>query len=112
MALTADMPVVEKLKRGRFGDALKDLPEEKARIIRLLVALLAEYGLHYLHIDDSSRTKDSSAEVSEKAFEGVATMLVDKPAAKEFHPILTTILEGPNIVFGILTFDKTLNLTW
>jgi hypothetical protein len=38
-----DMPVGEDLKRARFGDALKDLPEEKARIIRLLVALLAEY---------------------------------------------------------------------
>jgi hypothetical protein len=41
--LIVDMPVGEDLKRARFGDALKDLPEEKARIIRLLVALLAEY---------------------------------------------------------------------
>jgi len=38
-----DMPVFEDLKRGRFGDALKDIAAEKARIIRLLIALLAEY---------------------------------------------------------------------
>jgi hypothetical protein len=42
--LRVDMPVVDDLKRGRFGDALKDLPEEKSRITRLLIALLAEYG--------------------------------------------------------------------
>ena len=111
MTLTADVPVVEELKRGRFGDALKDLPEEKARIIRLLVALLAEYGLPNMKVDDSSRTKDSSKEMSKKALAGVATMLVDEPSAKEFHPILTTIVERPNTVFGILTSDRTLNLT-
>jgi hypothetical protein len=44
IGLTVDMPVGEDLKRVRFGDALKDLPEEKARIIRLLAALLAEYA--------------------------------------------------------------------
>jgi hypothetical protein len=38
----SDMPVSEELKRGRFGDALKDIGDEKAQIIRLLVALLAE----------------------------------------------------------------------
>lgn len=38
-----DMPVFEDLKRGRFGDALKNIADEKVRIIRLLIALLAEY---------------------------------------------------------------------
>jgi len=105
------MPVAEELKRGRFSDALKDLAEEKARIIRLLVSLLAEYGVPYMKVDDRSGTKASSTEMSEKALAGVATMLVDEPAAKEFYPILTTIVERPNMVFGILTSDKTLNLT-
>jgi hypothetical protein len=44
--------------------------------------------------------KDASPEVSAKALSGVATMLVDDPAAKDFHPILTTIAQGPNTVFG------------
>jgi hypothetical protein len=35
-----DMPVSEDLKRGRFGDALKDVGVEKAQIFRLLIALL------------------------------------------------------------------------
>ena len=39
-----DMPVSEDLKRGRFGDALKDLGSEKAQILRLLIAFLSEYG--------------------------------------------------------------------
>jgi hypothetical protein len=38
----SDMPVFDDLKRGRFGDALKNIAVEKARIIRLLLALLAE----------------------------------------------------------------------
>lgn len=38
-----DMPVSEELKQGRFGDALKEIPLEKAQIIRLLIILLAEY---------------------------------------------------------------------
>jgi hypothetical protein len=38
-----DMPVSEDLKRGRFGDALKDIPLEKAQIVKLLIVLLAEY---------------------------------------------------------------------
>jgi hypothetical protein len=38
-----DMPVSEELKQGRFGDAMKDTPLEKAQIIRLLIILLAEY---------------------------------------------------------------------
>src|SRR5271155_1395324 len=37
-----DMPVSEDLKRGRFGDALKDVGVEKAQIIRLLIAFLTE----------------------------------------------------------------------
>ena len=37
-----DMPVSEDLKRGRFGDALKDIPTEKAQILRLLVTLVSE----------------------------------------------------------------------
>jgi len=37
------MPVSGELKRGRFGDALKDLPDEKTQIIRLLIILLSEY---------------------------------------------------------------------
>ena len=37
-----DMPVSEDLKRGRFGDALKDLGAEKAQILRLLIAFLTE----------------------------------------------------------------------
>lgn len=45
IGLNVDMPVVEDLKRGRFGDALKDLPEEKTKIIRLLICLLAGYRL-------------------------------------------------------------------
>lgn len=36
------MPVSEELKCGRFGDALKDIGDEKARIIRLLITLLSE----------------------------------------------------------------------
>lgn len=40
--INEDMPVFEDLKRGRFGDALKDIAVEKARIVRLLIALLAE----------------------------------------------------------------------
>ena len=38
-----DMPVSEDLKRGRFGDALKDVGGDKAQILRLLIALLTEY---------------------------------------------------------------------
>jgi len=37
-----DMPVVNTLKRERFGDALKNIAVEKARIVRLLFALLTE----------------------------------------------------------------------
>jgi hypothetical protein len=37
-----DMPVSEDLKRGRFGDAMKDIVAEKAQIIRLLISLLTE----------------------------------------------------------------------
>jgi hypothetical protein len=37
-----DMPVSEDLKRGRFGDALKDIAVEKAQIMRLLIELLTE----------------------------------------------------------------------
>ena len=39
-----DMPISEDLKRGRFGDALKDIPTEKTQILRLLVTLLTEYN--------------------------------------------------------------------
>ena len=39
-----DMPVSEDLKRGRFGDAMKDIASEKTQIIRLLVVLLTEYA--------------------------------------------------------------------
>lgn len=37
-----DMPVAEELKRGRFGDALKDIGVEKAHILRLLIFFLTE----------------------------------------------------------------------
>jgi hypothetical protein len=45
--LMEDMPVSEDLKRGRFGDALKGIPVDKAQIVQLLIALLSEY-LHPL----------------------------------------------------------------
>src|SRR5438045_8649701 len=34
---------------------------------------------------------------------GVASMLVDESSAKDFIPVLSCIVEGPNMVFGTLT---------
>jgi hypothetical protein len=97
--LILDMPVSEELKRGRFGDALKEIVVEKAQIIRVLVALLTEYAPRTLNANLSCPT-DLSSELSEKAFRAVADMLVDEASAREFIPILHCIIDGPNMVFG------------
>lgn len=97
------MPVFEDLKRGRFGDALKDIAAEKARIIRLLIALLAEcYPME--KVADNSRLEGASPEVSEKAMMAVSSMLVDEASPKDFLPVLHCMVEGPNMVFGTFQY--------
>lgn len=103
-----DMPVFEDLKRGRFGDALNNIPAEKARIIRLLIALLVEYCL-MTKVTDNSRLEGASPEVSEKAMMAVSAMLVDAACAKDFLPVLHCMVQGPNTIFGALRYNSRSN---
>ena len=101
-----DMPVSEDLKRGRFGDALKDVGVEKAQIIRLLIAFLTECVLPTRVADDSGLSSSSDdLSLSQKAFGGVASMLVEESSARDFISILQCIVEGPSMVFGTSHFE-------
>jgi len=51
----------------------------------------------------SSSTDDLS--LSQKAFSGVASMLVEESSARDFISILQCIVEGPSMVFGISHFE-------
>jgi hypothetical protein len=95
--LIADMPVSEDLKRGRFGEALKDLGDEKGQIIRLLTVFLAEYVLS--DVVNTSGLENTSEEDAPKVLQAVATLLVDESSAKDFAPILLCINEDSQTVF-------------
>src|SRR5271170_6439360 len=89
-----DMPVSEDLKRGRFGDALKDIGVEKAQILRLLIVFLTECVRPRRVTNDSGLSSSSDdLLMSQKALSGVASMLVDESSARDFISILQCMVE-------------------
>jgi hypothetical protein len=97
------MPVSEELKRGRFGEALKGLPLEKAQILRLLIGLLSEFIISksLLMI---SELECIAVERCEKALVGITNMLVDEQAVNGLIPVVHCIMQSPDAVFGNTLF--------
>jgi hypothetical protein len=102
------MPVTDDLKRARFADALKELPTEKAQVLRLLVTLASEYS-HSFCITDDSGPKVLSKELAEKALQAITSLLVPGSSVNDFVPILQCMIEGSTVVFGMPFLPKKKN---